>query len=718
VFVCSTIAELAAGYGRVDDDADEGAGAEVAEVQSKLTTPVAAPVPSVPPVQRQNTLIESIGTYLPAEVVSTDAVLAGCTAEIGIPLERLTGIKSRRVTGRGEFSIDLARQAMDDCLARSSHRAVDIDLVIACNISRCDGPEYKFMFEPGTATRLRDQCGLTNAIAFDISNACAGMWTGITVADAFLKTGLVQRALVVSGEYITHLTETAQKEIEGPMDSRLACLTLGDAGAAVILERGANDRVGFHDIDMATLGAYSKLCVAKTTDGPHGGAVMFTDSIAGTAVAVRAAVPYVAAVMRRHGWRPQNADHIVIHQTSESSLNDAMLGINRVFGKSAAHPGNTIFNLAERGNTATTSHWVALKDHILGNRIQSGDRTVFGISGSGQTVGAALYTFDDLPDRLRRGSNGARAQDVSAGRRPSEPAALPRVAIAGVATVPADQAANQGSVRNAVQAAKACLDSTGLDPSALGLLIHAGVYRDEFISEPAIAAFIAGDIGANDDIHGADGTKTLAFDVMNGGVGFLNACHVATQMIGAGKVEHAMVVASEVENNTAGSDHQLLGVSETGSAAILTHTDGTAGFGRFVFHHDPEHADALTTYTRHDGRRTWLQIERDPKLTAYYLDCIPAAVEELLMLEGLHYSDIACVFPPFLPSADRIELAGLIAIDSSRFVELSADSDPFTSSLPQGLEHAWRNRMVKSGDIGLIVSVGSGLQVGCTTYRF
>ena len=389
-----------------------------------------------------------------------------------------------------------------------------------------------------------------------------------------------------------------------------------------------------------------------------------------------------------------------------------------MFGKSAAHPGNTIFNLAERGNTASTSHWVALKDHILGNRIQSGDRTVFGISGSGQTVGAALYTFDDLPDRLRRGSNGKRAQDVSTGRRPREPPALPRVRIAGVGTVPADASSTQGSVQNAIQAARACLDNTGLDPTALGLLIHAGVYRDEFISEPAIAAFIAGDIGANDDIQGADGSKTLAFDVMNGGVGFLNACHVATQMIGAGKVEHAMVVASEVENNTPESGQQLLGVSETGSAAILTNSGSNAGFGRFVFHHDPEHADALSTYTRHDGVRTWLQIDRDPKLTAHYLDCIPAAVEELLELEGLHRSDIAHVFPPFLPAADRAELAKRFDIDSSRFVDLPVESDPFTSSLPQGLEFAWQNRLVKPGDIGLIVSVGSGLQVGCTTYRF
>lgn len=137
-----------------------------------------------------------------------------------------------------------------------------------------------------------------------------------------------------------------------------------------------------------------------------------------------------------------------------------------------------------------------------------------------------------------------------------------------------------------------------------------------------------------------------------------------------------------------------------------------------MFHHDPEHADALSTYTRHDGIRTWLQIDRDPKLMVHYLDCIPAAVEELLELEGLNRSEIALVFPPFLPSADRTELAKRIDIDRSRFVELPDDADSFTSSVPLGLQHAWQNQLVKRGDIGLIVSVGSGLQVGCTTYRF
>jgi phthiocerol/phenolphthiocerol synthesis type-I polyketide synthase C len=712
VFLCGTIAELAAGHG-----------------QAASPAPVAAD--PVDHRQTRNTVIESIGAYLPAEVVSTGSVLAGCANDIGIPLERLTGISTRRMAGHGEFSIDLARQAVADCLARSSYAPEEIDLVISCNISRCDGPGHTFVFEPGTAARLRVQCGLTNALAFDVANACAGMFTGIGVADAFLQTGLVRRAMVVSGEYITHLTETAQKEIQGPMDARLACLTLGDAGAAVILERGVGDRVGFHDIDMATLGRYSSLCVARSTDGPHGGAIMLVDSIAATAAAVKSSVPYVAAVMRRHGWRPEHCDHILLHQTSESSLNDAVVAVNRMFGAGAAHRGNTIYNLAERGNTASTTHFVALKDHILGNRIRSGDNVLFGISGSGQTVGAALYTFDDLPDRLRRTSDTRRGHSLPAGEPFPEQPATPRVRIEGVGTAPARQAAPRRSVDLAVQAALACLDHSGLDRAELGLMIHSGVYRDDFIAEPAIAALVAGALGVNDDIESPDGPKTLAFDVLNGAVGFLNACQVGVQMIGAGKAQHAMVVASEVENNTAEGGHPQYGVSETGSAVILGKSGGAAGFGRFVFHHHPEYGAALTTYLRHRDGKSWLQIDRDPNLSAHYLDCIPAAVEELLKLEELDCSEIAAVFPPHLSSADRTELAARLRIPSARFVNPAADlavdddsadaatgSDLFTSSLPYGLQHAWRRQLVRPGDIGLIVAVGSGVQIGCATYRF
>src|SRR5581483_7691225 len=151
---------------------------------------------------------------------------------IRFPLAQLTGIKNRRMAGETEFSIDLAKKAIEECLANSKYNPQDIDLLICGNISRCHTPGFQITFEPSTSIQLQQHFGFTNAQVFDVSNACTGLFTAAYIADAFMKAGLARRALVVSGEYITHLVRTAQLEIENFMDSRLACLTVGDAGAA------------------------------------------------------------------------------------------------------------------------------------------------------------------------------------------------------------------------------------------------------------------------------------------------------------------------------------------------------------------------------------------------------------------------------------------------------------------------------------------------------
>src|SRR5205814_7135167 len=84
------------------------------------------------------------------------------------------------------------------------------------------------------------------------------------------------------------------------------------------------------------------------------------------------------------------------------SLDEVAREANRLHNREVCSDRNIIYNPSERGNTASTSHFVALKDNIINNRIASGDNVIFSITASGLNVGTALYTFDDLPDRLRR----------------------------------------------------------------------------------------------------------------------------------------------------------------------------------------------------------------------------------------------------------------------------------------------------------------------------
>ena len=180
------------------------------------------------------------------------------------------------MAGQNEYALDLAKKAVIDCLDKSRFNPSDIDILICCNISRVDSPK-SFSFEPNTSIKLKKEFGFSNAIVFDIANACAGMFTGLYIIDALLKTGAIQTGMIVSGEYITHITETAQREIESFMDSRIACLTLGDAGAAMILEKGVDDKIGFQDIQLQTMGQYSHFCIGKESE--TGGWIMYTDAV-------------------------------------------------------------------------------------------------------------------------------------------------------------------------------------------------------------------------------------------------------------------------------------------------------------------------------------------------------------------------------------------------------------------------------------------------------
>lgn len=674
-----------------------------------------------PVAGRGNTIIESLGVYLPPREVSTEDVLRGCRKKVRFPLERLTGIKSRHVAGETEFAIDLAKQAVARCLATSRRGPGDVDLVISACIARLDGPGFQVSYEPSTSLRLKKHFGFDRAMVFDVRSACSGMWAGINIVDALIQHGVIERGLVVSGEYITHLTTTAQLEIEDLLDARLACLTLGDSGAAVMLEAASDTDAGFAAIDLCTFGRYAEYCVARPTEQAHGGAIMFTDALKLTDAAARHGSDHALATLQRVGWASDAFDHLIMHQTSRTALTGAMRAINRRIRGRVCHEGNTIDNLERRGNTATTSHFVALADHIRSGRIRSGNRVIFAISGSGLTFGTALYTLDDLPDRMA-GTTDAKRTSGRPAKRPQPPsAAVPTIRIASVGTAPRAAAGDRhDSMALLKLAATDCLARWARDRSELGLLIYAGTYRTRFITEPAIAALLTGATGVNTTTASADGKRTLAFDVFNGGVGVLNACWVAAQMIRARKVQTAMVVVAETENNAGTFPEDLLGIEETGSALLIEEASGRdEGFGTFLFRSFHEHSDAFVSHLTNRDGKAYLRFSRDRDLERHYVRAIVDTVEDLLRNEGIGIARIARIFPPQISSAFIAELSKAMDIARDVFVDaVQGGRDLFTSSVPLALRYARDHGLVREGDVGLIVTAGSGIQVGCVLYYF
>ena len=67
--------------------------------------------------------IESLGVALPARRMTMDEVVAGCRMRLDYPLATWTGIQAHRRAGQDEFAFDLARRAVETCLARSRYGA-------------------------------------------------------------------------------------------------------------------------------------------------------------------------------------------------------------------------------------------------------------------------------------------------------------------------------------------------------------------------------------------------------------------------------------------------------------------------------------------------------------------------------------------------------------------------------------------------------------------
>jgi 3-oxoacyl-[acyl-carrier-protein] synthase III len=668
----------------------------------------------------RHSIIESLGVYLPPTAVTTAELLRGCTKEVSFPLEHLTGIVSRRVAGPAEFSIDIARQAVANCLAQSAFGPTDIDLVVACNISRLDGPNC-VSFEPGTSLRIRREFGFSNALTFDIANACAGMFTGIWVATNLIDAGIIRRALVFSGEYISHLSRTAQREIDGYLDPRLACLTVGDAGAAVILQPAPDANVGWLALDILTLGKYSSVCIAKPSDRGHGGATMLTDPLQAASLGLEPAASHAARMLRESATALSSLQHIIPHQISTVSINEGIDEIGKRFNVDLRQ--RVVNNLAQRGNTASNTHFVALHDQILNGRIKSGDGVLCCIAGSGISVGTALYRFDDLPDRLRQAQGRASRCSRAAMPHPEVGrhfvhTASTRVCIEAVGHSRPVLGAGPADTRAlAAQAAADCLRHSTFAPRDIQLLLSTGVYRSGFLAEPAAAAMVADDLQMNHDHDAQDARRTFAFDLLNGPVGHLNACHIAAELLRANQYRNAMVVAAECQHASPAGQAETGKLFQVGSALILSRArDGQTGFGRFVFRYFTEYVDALQAYAAQEDGRTFLITKRSQHAESYLLQCIRETVDELLAAEHLSLQQIQHVVLPQISSQFLARGARILGVPPASLIDLTGNGDPFTSTMPCAWEHVRDQRGMKRGDTLLLVSAGAGIQVGCALY--
>lgn len=184
--------------------------------------------------------IAGTGRYLPPHVMTnTDWEKRVETSDEWI--RERTGIISRHIGDQNETTATMAAKAAQSALDQCGYTADSIQLIIVATVSSSK------LF-PTTACYVQQLLKMPDCIAFDVGAACTGFIYALSVADQFIKNGVVKRALVIGTEMMSRLIDWSDRN---------TCVLFGDGAGAVILE--ASDKPGIISTDLYAQGDYADL---------------------------------------------------------------------------------------------------------------------------------------------------------------------------------------------------------------------------------------------------------------------------------------------------------------------------------------------------------------------------------------------------------------------------------------------------------------------------
>lgn len=324
----------------------------------------------------------SIGAYVPADILTNEDLskMVDTTDEW---ITKRTGIKERRIAAKDETTSDMGVRAASLAVERSGVAKEDIDMVVCATIS----PDYFCM--PSTATIISNKLGLGNVTAFDISAACTGFVYILSIAKAFIESGMKKNVLIIGAEKLSAITDYSD---------RGTCILFGDGAGAAVISATDEKSEAIIDIHTAADGAYADLLMT-----PNGGSGSIHDSLDQEAsscfmqmkgnetfkVAVRTLTKDVIDILKENSIQSEDITHFVPHQANYriiKAVGDAL----------KLRDEQVVMTVEKYGNTSGASIPMAINDIYEQGKLKGGDLMLLDAFGGGLTWGSALVPFSPL----------------------------------------------------------------------------------------------------------------------------------------------------------------------------------------------------------------------------------------------------------------------------------------------------------------------------------
>jgi 3-oxoacyl-[acyl-carrier-protein] synthase-3 len=329
------------------------------------------------PESQPRARIVGTGMFLPGIVMTNHDMEKLCDTNDEW-IQKRTGIKERRYAEEGIGSSELGTKAAQMALEESGLEAKDLDAIICATVT----PDQ---IAPANSHLIQANLGATNAAGFDINAACSGFVYALSIANAYIGSGMFKNILIVGAETTSRILnwdyrDTAVLFADG---AGAVVLSADTEGYGVLTSHIGSDGTGADILNMPQGGWKYRLTPKFLEENP------MVIGMNGTELFKRAVRMFCSEIHLTLEKCSITADDIALfvpHQAN-ARITDAVR-------ERVGLPEEKVFmNIDHTGNTLAASIPMALHEAKAEGLINKGDLILIAAFGAGLTWASALIRW-------------------------------------------------------------------------------------------------------------------------------------------------------------------------------------------------------------------------------------------------------------------------------------------------------------------------------------
>lgn len=322
-------------------------------------------------------MISAIDYFVPKSVV-TNKDLSTLVDTSDEWIKSRTGIEERHVVSGNETSVSMGIEAVSRLIIKHKINTETIDLIICA--TSIPAKAY-----PSAACEIQSAIGAKKAAAFDITAACSGLIYAMSIAKAYISSGMYNKVLLV-------MTDANSKFVD--WTDRSVCCIFGDGAGAVLLEKSTDGKDDIEAIDLTAMGELGefisleisgKNCplVEKNEQKP-----MFIN------MAGRDVYKFVMTILPDKIQKTLDNAHLTVNDIDYFVPHQANIRITDALSERIGFaPSKVIVNIQKYGNTSAASVPIALTESIRNGNITLPCKAFLTGFGAGMTCGNAIVNL-------------------------------------------------------------------------------------------------------------------------------------------------------------------------------------------------------------------------------------------------------------------------------------------------------------------------------------